>query len=344
MKTRGYDEILEQVRRLCSEKNAELLYLTVFGSTLYGTEIEGKSDIDVRGIFLPTMESLALNESSHSIHFTTGGNCSRNGRDDIDIDLWSLQYWLQKLLPAGDTGALDVLFSPSHGECTLYRDPRLDRVFENPLLFLDTNNGQACAEYSLGQAKKYGIKGSRLGALKRVGGCAFGLGSRLGEGARLAEIADAVVSSCDDARFCRIEEVSGAPMLFLCGKWHALSTKMGEFLTGLDGALKRYGQRASDAEQSGGIDWKAISHAVRAIRQSREILETGKLRFPLESREELKGIKTGRMCWEEAEALILKGLEELEVLRAGSPYSVKPDREAGRSVILSCYGLEADHV
>jgi hypothetical protein len=33
---------------------------------------------------------------------------------------------------------------------------------------MDTGKGRAYAEYSLGQAKKYGIKGSRVGALKAV--------------------------------------------------------------------------------------------------------------------------------------------------------------------------------
>lgn len=41
--------------------------------------------------------------------------------------------WLLELLPAGDSDALELLFSPSHAACTLYRDAALDPVFSEPL-------------------------------------------------------------------------------------------------------------------------------------------------------------------------------------------------------------------
>ena len=160
--------LLEQAQALCEKHDATLLFLTFFGSTLYGTETPGKSDVDVRGIFLPSTKALALNKAAKSLHFSTSNNEHRNLAGDVDIDLWSVQHWLLKLLPTGDTGALDVLFAPSHPACALYRHPALDAVFENPMRFMDTGKGRAYAEYSLGQAKKYGIKGSRVGVLKAV--------------------------------------------------------------------------------------------------------------------------------------------------------------------------------
>ncbi|MDR2819838.1 MAG: nucleotidyltransferase domain-containing protein [Desulfovibrio sp.] len=42
---------------------ASLLFLTLFGSSLYGTETPGKSDLDVRGIFLPSANSLILHKA-----------------------------------------------------------------------------------------------------------------------------------------------------------------------------------------------------------------------------------------------------------------------------------------
>jgi predicted nucleotidyltransferase len=161
-------ESLRHAHRMCAEHGASLLFLTLFGSTLYGTEKPGTSDLDVRGVFLPSRESLILNKAPKSLHFSTGNKECRNLAGDVDIDLWSVQHWLLKLLPSGDTGALDVLFAPSHAACTLYRHPALDAVFAGPLRLMDTGQGRAYAEYSLGQAKKYGIKGSRVGALKAV--------------------------------------------------------------------------------------------------------------------------------------------------------------------------------
>ncbi len=140
-----HSPLLEQAQVLCHEHGASLLFLTLFGSSLYGTETPGKSDLDLRGIFLPSRESLALNKASKSLHFSTGNKERRNLAGDMDIDLWSVQHWLLKLLPAGDTGALDVLFAPSHTACTLYRHPALDVVFDNPLRLMDTGKGRAYA-------------------------------------------------------------------------------------------------------------------------------------------------------------------------------------------------------
>ncbi len=163
-----YSQYRIQAEELCRQNNATLLFLTLFGSSLYGTQSPGKSDVDIRGIFLPSVVSLQLNEAPKSLHYSTGNNECRNTAHDVDIDLWSVQHWLLKLLPAGDTGALDVLFAPSNTECTLFRSPVLDAVFADPLKLIDASSGRAYAEYSLGQAKKYGIKGSRIGALRRV--------------------------------------------------------------------------------------------------------------------------------------------------------------------------------
>jgi predicted nucleotidyltransferase len=115
----GRSFLLDQARALCRGQGASLLFLTFFGSTLYGTETPGRSDVDARGIFLPSAESLALNKAPKSLHFSTGSAERRNLAGDVDIDLWSVQHWLLKLLPSGDIGALDVLFSPSHAACTL---------------------------------------------------------------------------------------------------------------------------------------------------------------------------------------------------------------------------------
>lgn len=124
--------LFEQAQALCRKHGATLLFLTLFGSALYGTVSPGKPDADARGIFLPSPESLALNKAPKSLHFSTGDGSRRNVAGDVDLDLWSAQHWLLKLLPSGDTGALDVLFSPSPPDCTLYRDPALDAASLTP--------------------------------------------------------------------------------------------------------------------------------------------------------------------------------------------------------------------
>jgi hypothetical protein len=70
--------LVEQAQVLCREHNASLFFLTLFGSSLYGTETPGKSDVDAQGIFLPSVDSLILNKAPKSLHYSTGNNERRN--------------------------------------------------------------------------------------------------------------------------------------------------------------------------------------------------------------------------------------------------------------------------
>lgn len=334
------EPFLRQTKELCRNNGASLLFLTLFGSMLYGTETPGKSDLDFRGLFLPSKESLALNTAPKSLHYSTGSLEQRNTAADVDIDLWSIQHWLLKLLPAGDTGALDVLFSPSHESCTLFRDPKLDTIFNNPLKLLDVENGRAYAEYSLGQAKKYGIKGSRIGALKSVYKWLKGNCPAPASNVRLRDVLVDIEQNCAEGRFCSLEMVQEEPALRLCGKIHIGSIRISEFIRRVESDMQRYGARATEAEQNQGVDFKALSHALRALDQMEELLKTGKIVFPLQNRNELAAVKQGAFSWTELEAKILARLNDIDVLRETESIDFKErfDKPFAEEQILACYG------
>ncbi|MDR1875471.1 MAG: nucleotidyltransferase domain-containing protein [Synergistaceae bacterium] len=332
------DFIIDKARSLCAENEAKLVYLTLYGSTLYGTRVPGKSDVDVRGLFLPSAESLILEEAPKSLRFSTGEG-GKNTCEDVDIDLWSLRYWLSKLLPAGDTGALDVLFSPSRKACTLCRDAMLDPIFSAPLRFIDTVHGRTYVEYSVKQAKKYGIKGSRLGALRAVAAFLRERCPHPGPQERFSDYLQALIETCGDGRFCTQQEINGRPALRLCGKLYDGTIRMTEFLHRIETAVERFGVRAQEAEQNQGLDFKALSHALRAIMQMEELLTTGNVRFPLKGRQELIAVKEGRLTRDEIETRILKRLEAVDALYETTPFHGVPDAEFARSCLLSCYGM-----
>lgn len=327
-------KILHAALDLCAREGSRLLYLSLFGSELYGTST-GSSDTDVRGIFLPSPESLILKKDRKSLHYSTGDNVHRNCGDDIDIDLWSLGSWTLDLLPAGDTGALDLLFSVSHPECVIFRDPLLDPVFENPLKFLDLANNRAYAQYSLSQAKKYGIKGSRLGVLRSVHKWLEG---REAEG-RLGPHIPAIVAECGHESHCFAKDVDGVPALVLCGKVHLGGTRLEEFRNRVRHDMDKYGSRAQEAEQNQNLDFKALSHALRALDQMEELLLTGKIRFPLASREKLLAVKRGDVPWQELEGLILARLAEVERLHESLAKGSTFDAPFAEKFLLSCYGF-----
>jgi hypothetical protein len=332
-----YSLLVEQAHVLCREHNASLLFLTLFGSTLYGTETPGKSDVDARGIFLPSSDSLILNKAPKSLHFSTGNNERRNLSGDVDIDLWSVQHWLLKLLPSGDIGGLDVLFSPSHTACALYRHPALDAVFANPLRLTDTGQGRAYAAYSMGQAKKYGIKGSRVGALKAVRAWLQTHCPKPYPDQRLEKYLDALAASCADNRFCSVVTVRNEHALQLCGKLHMASIRMKELVHRVEADMQRYGVRAEEAERNEGLDYKALSHALRALDQMEELLQTGRIVFPLQGRKELLAVKEGGYTWREIEARILERLKAVDALQKHAPFVGVYDAAFAEACVLGCY-------
>ena len=72
MTTESKEFVLYKTKQMVSEVDGKLLYLTIFGSTLYGTSRNGKSDLDVKGIYLPSKEALALQKVQHCLSFSTG--------------------------------------------------------------------------------------------------------------------------------------------------------------------------------------------------------------------------------------------------------------------------------
>lgn len=329
-----YDKALTAAQRLCASNGSTLLYLTVFGSELYGTST-GQSDLDVRGLFLPSLQSIVLRENQKSLHFSTSKSEAKNTHDDMDIDLWSLDHWLLNLLPSGDTGALDLLFSPSNNNCVILKSPLLEPVFANPQKLLNLADNKKYAEYSLSQAKKYGIKGSRLGALRRV--CKW-LDAHAAEG-RLIDHIDGIVESCGNAKYCFSERLPDGPALVLCGKIHVGTIRMKEFRARVARDMEKFGERAKAAEANQGVDYKALSHAMRALDQMEELITTGRIEYPLKSREKLINIKRGAIPWLELEPLLLNRLEELNSLYEKHAGRYTYDWSFAKKFLLNCYEL-----
>ena len=61
-----------------------------------------------------------------------------------------------------------------------------------------------------------------------------------------------------------------------------------------------------------GIDWKAMSHAVRVARQAIELLDTGRITFPRPDREQLVAIKQGLLPYGEVSRTLELLVEELQ--------------------------------
>lgn len=300
-----------------------------FGSHLYGTDTDN-SDVDYKGVFLPSKREILLNNIPKSRSFSTGNDLKRNNPDDVDEEIYSLHYFI-KLACDGQTVAMDMLHAPDE---MLIESSDLWRNIVKQKNRFYTKNLSTFVNYARRQASKYGIKGSRLNAALQVLNI---LESNNPEG-RLRDIWTRLPRN----EYCRDTGVdpNGMRQYQVCGKTFPESANIGYVLPIIRKFYDDYGHRAKQASENRNIDWKAISHALRAAIQTREILTTGTISFPLKDAPYLLKVKSGRLDYTTEVAPVLESLmDEVEKLINESNLPEKVDVEYWNKFI--CDALEA---
>ena len=268
-------------------KGYKLVYVTEFGSTLYGTNSEN-SDKDYKGIFIPPIDDLILGKASENFKFNTGNSNSKNSKNDIDIELWSVNKFF-KLLKNGETGSIDLLFSMFREDTILFEDKAFtSKIKENYKLFL-SKNMKAFIGYCLGQASKYGIKGSRYGDLLKFRQELDNFKDEDTTSFVIKMLELTKDYEVNNFKYIKVIEKEDKKYLSVLGKLAIENLTIKELKERTDNQLKQYGDRTKLALE--GVDWKALSHAVRVLFEMVEIIETEFLVFPLKGRGYLKQIK-----------------------------------------------------
>ena len=96
-----------------------------------------------------------------------------------------------------------------------------------------------------------------------------------------------------------------------------------------------YGARAKAAEANEGVDWKAISHAMRAAYQVIEILLKNELKFPLAQAQYLLDVKQGKYHYlREAAPQLEYLMDTVEKLSVTSDLPDKVNREYWESQVI----------
>lgn len=307
-----------------------------FGSHLYGTDTPS-SDLDLKAIYIPSAREIVLNTYKKTISTQRPkGVGERNTKDDIDIEIFSLDRYL-KLLSEGQTVALDFLFhTPNMVTYKQFGDHTFSFIKENKdkLLCKDL---AAFIGYCKQQAQKYGLKGFRVAALRE----SLDFLNKLPANEKLDPHFNNLYNFVYDLNerpfkqkneFISIEyldDKNGNQFLYLkiCDKFYCLNTTVKHIRDQIQRRFDQYGQRALKAELNEGIDWKALSHAVRVNNQGIELLNTGHITFPRPDRELLLSIKTGQMEYNEVADIIVQGLEDLKTAQTTSSLRDKPDQQ-----------------
>ncbi|KKM94055.1 hypothetical protein LCGC14_1202150 [marine sediment metagenome] len=307
----------------------DIIVKMYFGSHLYGTNTKD-SDEDFKGIFLPSKREVILGKISKSHSYDTKEDeHSKNTKEDKDIEIYSLHYFI-KLGCEGRTEIFDMLHAPD--SMILEKTRIWDMITNNREKFY-ARDMYSVMEYINRQASKYGLKGSRLNAAKKV---LEVLRYYNIDSLKLRDMWDRL----PDIQHCRMlgQNPNGIREYQVCGKILQETQKIDYAIGILEKFFEKYGERAKQAAKNKGIDWKAVSHALRAGMQFKQLLTENTITFPLKEADYIIKVKQGKLNYKNEVVPKLEGLmKEVEILSKESKLPEKPDREFWDDFIISCY-------
>ena len=308
---------------------------TQFGSHVYGTDLP-TSDLDFKAIYLPEPRDIVLQRVKPTIHENSKkGSERRNRPDEVDIETFSLAQYL-KLLMEGQTVALDILFTP----LKFHRQPP-HPVFEQIFALRDqliSSSVAAFVGYTKQQAAKYGIKGSRMRAVKDT----IEFLSQFDGMSKLGAVPTFIEFWIPGREHICITECKAPngkiePHLEVVNRKYPYHATVKYVLERLNEIYAEYGERARQAEKNEGIDWKALMHAVRVAHEARELLSTCQITFPRPERELLLRIRKGEMPYKKVAEIIEQGLESLGPAQEKSILRSHPDPFIADQIVFQAY-------
>jgi predicted nucleotidyltransferase len=293
----------------------DLIVKMKFGSYLYGTSTS-KSDVDYKGVFLPSKNEVLLGRIPKCHNYSSSNCKAKNTPHDTDVEIYSLNYFIN-LACEGQTVALDMLHAP---DSVIEVSSEIWRTIVDERDRFYTKNLKSFINYARRQASKYGIKGSRLNAVSHV--------LNVLKASVSTQKLRSVWDKLPQMEHCYVAETdpNGMRQYQVCGKLFQESAEIGYVIPILEKFHDDYGARAKQAAENKNIDWKAISHALRAAFQVKEIFTQRTITFPLKEAAFLVKVKEGKLDYLNEVVPVLEGLmTEVEELASGSNLPEKVD-------------------
>lgn len=314
-----------------------------FGSHLYGTSTP-ESDLDLKSVHLPSADDILLQrvKGVYSTN-TKADQALKNTADDVDTESFALQQFL-KLAAQGQTVAIDMLFAgPSAWIDHETVHPIWRRIVAERGRLL-TSKSASFVGYCRTQANRYGIRGSRVAAARAAMEL---LADRRAQGRgadKLETMADVIQSVTARQPHTAILDIPGENGTVrhweVCNKKMPFTASVATAHDVMHRVVAEYGHRALAAERNEGVDWKALSHAVRIARQAIELLTTAHVTFPRPEAAHLLDIKTGRLAYAVVADEIDRLLLEMEDAASASALPAEPDYEWVDSLVRAAhYGV-----
>ncbi|CUL02417.1 hypothetical protein [Escherichia phage slur07] len=186
-----------------------------------------------------------------------------------------------------------------------------------------TTNMKSYLGYVRKQASKYGVKGSRLAALRDV----LKVVNQIPEQwvdyqedgsikQRRTKVED-IKHRLPENEFCEWvfhnHEKTGPQTFYtVLGRKYQTTLSLIELKQSLNKLDAEYGERARKAEANEGIDWKALSHACRGGLQLLEIYKTGDLIYPLQDAPFILDVKLGKHPFKTVQEFLEDVVDQVE--------------------------------
>jgi hypothetical protein len=255
---------------------------------------------------MPSTKDILLGRIPRSNAESTQDDTRKNLPGELDIELYSLHHFI-KLATQGQTVALDMLFAPE----SMTQKGELYEIWDAIQYrrhLLVSRSMNAFIGYARTQAAKYSLRGERFSRLQSF----FERLNREGvlETSQLSLLWDDLPRDDERQAPQKIRELQ------IAGKWFGETTPIWLVRQSVENSLGRYGDRSRSSAE--GVDWKAMSHAVRVSRELQDILTLGKIIFPLPYAAELLEIKEGRVPLEKVQEMLDELLASVEGLSVKS--------------------------
>jgi hypothetical protein len=200
---------------------------------------------------------------------------------------------------------------------------------------------KAYVGYVKKQAAKYGLKGSRLACIKKAVDSLDTFRVHGSDGVTLEDIKGYLYTG----EYANLVKYSGKgagsveqSFYEVNGKKYQTTNRVDYVVEQLSKMYDSYGERAKQAESNEGVDWKALSHAVRAGCQARDIYQFGDFNYPLQQTSDILDIKLGKLDYKTVVAPALECIvEDVEYWADKSNLPARVDTEYWDNWLLGVY-------
>lgn len=203
-----------------------------------------------------------------------------------------------------------------------------------------TKDMKSYVGYARKQANRYGIKGSRIAAANEVIKYLSNYDAELREMVRVRDVYDKLPTSEFLIKCSMTDKSQTKELNFyeICGRKFQDTLTLSNLMVRAWDIYNEYGARAQQAKTNEGVDFKAVSHALRASYQMLGILKDGDFDYPLPQTEFLLAVKTGQLNFvNEVQPELENVIQTIEKMAESSSLPQKVDRAYWDKWLLGVY-------